>query len=213
MAKFFSQGSNQKTDTPAQNGLIDLHQPVTSVPPQQRPRKFSPGSKIARGHLLLLSNQGGVHDACAKSLWCMMSLKRELAVSALSAADLEAVGFDDPMTALAAIEADTRVRVLVARVDFGSGMLNGAALGRMLIYKRPAVRSVFLARPENHIHTGGDIDFVPMPSDAPILIEKVAGLLAAQIGSYMHGRCQGRVAGSGSSRGWLRAETPMGIRL
>jgi hypothetical protein len=55
----------------------------------------------------------------------------DLAVAALIAAGLKAVGFHEP-TALAAIETDTRVRVLVTRVDFAAGAwiaLDGIASG------------------------------------------------------------------------------------
>jgi len=46
---------------------------------------------------------------------------RDLAVGALRASGLEAVGFGDPMAALAAIETASRVRVLVTRINFGEG--------------------------------------------------------------------------------------------
>jgi DNA-binding NtrC family response regulator len=62
---------------------------------------------------------------------------RELAVSALREAFLEAVGFDDPMKALDAIEASSRVRVLATCVMFAPGKLNGVALARMVRMKRP----------------------------------------------------------------------------
>src|ERR1700750_1490417 len=87
---------------------------------------------------------------------------RERAVSALCAAGLQVVGFNDPMEALAAVESDTRVRVLITSVDFGRGKLNGTALCRMLRYKRKDVRSVFMIHPENRMHVG-DFEFVPMP--------------------------------------------------
>ena len=57
---------------------------------------------------------------------------RELAVSALRAAFLEVVGFEDPIAALEAIETDSRVRVSVTRVVFGPGKPNGVALARMV---------------------------------------------------------------------------------
>jgi CheY-like chemotaxis protein len=63
---------------------------------------------------------------------------RELAVSALRAAFLEAVGFADPMAALDAIQASSHVRVLVTRVMFGPDKLNGIALARMVRVKRPS---------------------------------------------------------------------------
>ena len=65
---------------------------------------------------------------------------RELAVSALREAFLEAVGFEDPIAALDVIEASSRVRVLVTRVMFGPGKLNGVALARSVRLKRPATR-------------------------------------------------------------------------
>jgi DNA-binding NtrC family response regulator len=102
---------------------------------------------------------------------------RELAVNALCAAGLPAVGFDDPMNALAAIEADARLRVLVTRVDFGRGKLNGAALARMLRHKQKDVRTVFVAHPENRVHAEKEGEFLPMPLDAFILVETVARLL------------------------------------
>jgi DNA-binding response OmpR family regulator len=77
---------------------------------------------------------------------------RELAVSALCEAGLPAVCFDDLVKALAAIEADTRLRVLVTRLDFGRGKLNGAALARMLRHKQKDVRTMFVALPRYRVH-------------------------------------------------------------
>ena len=58
---------------------------------------------------------------------------RELAVAALNAAGVTAVGLHDPIAALDAIEGAFLVRVLVTRVDFGDGKLNGVALARMAV--------------------------------------------------------------------------------
>jgi hypothetical protein len=69
---------------------------------------------------------------------------RELVELSLRAAFLEAVGFDDPIKALDAMEASSRVRVLVTRVDFGPGKPNGIALARMVRVKPPALRSCLL---------------------------------------------------------------------
>jgi DNA-binding NtrC family response regulator len=65
---------------------------------------------------------------------------RERAVAALNAAGITAVGFRDPMAALDAIEAAPQIRVLVTRVDFGVGKLNGVALTRMVKVKRPGIQ-------------------------------------------------------------------------
>ena len=105
---------------------------------------------------------------------------RELAVNALCVSGLQAVGFDDPMKALAAIEADNRVRVVVTRIDFGPGKLNGAALARMLKHKKKDVRTVFVARPENRGHAESEGEFLPMPLDDFILVETVARLLTTR---------------------------------
>ena len=74
---------------------------------------------------------------------------RDLAVAALRAAFLEVVGFEDPMAALAAMEASSRVRVLVTRVVFGPGKPHGVALALMVRVKRPGTKVVFIAREEN----------------------------------------------------------------
>ena len=50
---------------------------------------------------------------------------RELAVSALCSAGLQAVGFDDPIEALTAVEADTR-----ARAGHSGGLRSGQAKRR-----------------------------------------------------------------------------------
>jgi DNA-binding NtrC family response regulator len=102
----------------------------------------------------------------------------ELAVSSLVEAGFEAIGFHDPMVALDAIEAESRVRVLVTRVDFGTGRLNGIALARMLKLKRPAVKVVFVARAEYSTDASGLGDFLPMPLDARLLVDTVGQLMA-----------------------------------
>src|ERR1700761_7161436 len=81
---------------------------------------------------------------------------RDLALSTLRAAGLEAVAFKEPLLALDAIETDGRSRVLVTAVDFGAGRLNGAALVRMLKYKRQGIKAVFLTAPEHAEHVAGD---------------------------------------------------------
>lgn len=104
---------------------------------------------------------------------------RDLAVSALREAGLQAVGFDDPMKALLAIETDTRVRVLISPVAFAPGKLNGAALARMLKFKlkRRNVKTVFVAPEEHREYVDGEGEFLPAPLDPPVLVDTVARLL------------------------------------
>jgi DNA-binding NtrC family response regulator len=101
---------------------------------------------------------------------------RELAVAALIAAGVTAVGFHDPMAALDAIETVSHVRVLVTRVDFGAGKLNGVALARMVKGKRPGVQVLFLALPENREHAEGMGEFLPMPIDPYLLVDAIGRL-------------------------------------
>jgi DNA-binding NtrC family response regulator len=102
---------------------------------------------------------------------------RELAVTALRAAFLEVVGFADPMTALDAIEASSRVRVLITRVVLGPGKPNGVALARMVRVKRPSTKVVFVAREENAPHTEGLGVFLPRPLNPDILVATVSRVL------------------------------------
>jgi len=82
------------------------------------------------------------------------------------------------MTALDAIEADSRVHVLVTRVNFGAGKLNGAALVRMLRHKRHAVKVVFVGQPQDGPYVEGEGEFVPYPLD-PRLVAEAAGRMLA----------------------------------
>ena len=105
---------------------------------------------------------------------------RELAVSALRAAFLEAVGFADPMAALDAIEASSHVRVLVTHVMFGRDKLNGIAFARMILVKRPAIKVVFVALEEYARHAEGLGVFLPMPLNPDIFVATVSRLLVAR---------------------------------
>ena len=99
-------------------------------------------------------------------------------LSAVRAAGYQTAGFDDPMAALDAIEADSRVRVLVTRVNFGPGKLNGVALARMLRLKRSAVKVVFVGQPQSRNLIDGHGEFVPYPPDPRAVVEAVRQLLA-----------------------------------
>ena len=105
---------------------------------------------------------------------------RELAVSALRAAFLEAVGFEDPIAAPDAIEASSRVRVLVTGVMFGSGKLHGIALARMVRVKRPRTKVVFVAREEYAPHAEGLGVFLPRPLNPDIFVATVSRLLVTR---------------------------------
>ena len=82
------------------------------------------------------------------------------------------------MQALEAIEADSRVRVLVTRLDFGPSNLNGIALARMVRSKRSSISLVLVANPEYAPYSEGLGAFLPMPLDNPHpLVDLVCHLL------------------------------------
>ena len=110
--------------------------------------------------------------------------QREAVLAALRSAGLEVAAFDDPVAALDAIEKDSRARVLVSRIDFGQGKLNGVALVRMLRHKqimqdgKSALRAVFIGRRQNGHHALLEGDFVPVPIDLQALVGAVGKALA-----------------------------------
>jgi DNA-binding NtrC family response regulator len=105
---------------------------------------------------------------------------RELALNALAAAGHVAVGFDDPIKVLDALEANSDICVLVVtRVDFGAGKLNGVALARMVRVKRPGSKCVFAVRPEDHHLAKREGEILRLPVDPSALVEIVDRLLAA----------------------------------
>lgn len=106
---------------------------------------------------------------------------RQLILTALQAAGYASVGFSDPMRALETLEADTRVRVLLTRVNFGKGKLNGIALARLVRYKRPSVKVVFVGQPENRCLVDGVGDFLPQPVDLQAVVDAVGGHLVAPV--------------------------------
>ena len=70
-----------------------------------------------------------------------------------------------PMTALDCLD-NNLPDVLVTRVDFGSGKLNGAALGRMARHRRPGMPVVFVAQPKWK-RLVSDVGVMVLP-DAPL---------------------------------------------
>jgi hypothetical protein len=90
-----------------------------------------------------------------------------------------AAGLIDPLVALAAIEKDSGVRVLVAGVSFGKGKLNGIALARMLRHNaRRDIKVAFVGPPPSSRYVDReDGVFLPYPVDPLTLIDTVSSLL------------------------------------
>ena len=102
---------------------------------------------------------------------------RELAANALRDAGYEVAAFGNPMRVLDAMDGPTRIRVLVTRVDFGPGKLNGAALARMIRHKQPTAKVVFVARDENRPYTTELGEFLSVPLDPEALVDAVGRLV------------------------------------
>ena len=109
---------------------------------------------------------------------------RGAALLAVRAAGHDVAAYADPLTALNAIEKDSRVRVLVTRIDFGPRALNGIALSQMLRMKQITqdgtshLRPIFLDRPENGHHATGVGGFVPTPLGIEALVAAIGNALA-----------------------------------
>jgi DNA-binding NtrC family response regulator len=72
--------------------------------------------------------------------------------------------FGDPMTALDLLDTQDPVDVLVTRIQFGDRKPHGVSLAQVSRRKRPAIKVVFVARPELEEHTLGLGVFVPASS-------------------------------------------------
>src|ERR1700746_2747144 len=101
---------------------------------------------------------------------------RELATHTIRDAGYEVTAFESPMSVLDAMDSPTRVRVLITRVDFGPGKLNGAALARMVRQRQPTIKVVFIAQEENRRYTTELGEFLPMPLDPEALADVVGRL-------------------------------------
>jgi DNA-binding NtrC family response regulator len=101
----------------------------------------------------------------------------EQLTAALSLAGYDVFSFVDPMAALEAFDASRWLEVLVTRVHFGLGKINGVALARMARAKRPGIRVLFTALPEFAKYVEGLGEFMPMPVSVRDAVDAVASML------------------------------------
>ena len=86
---------------------------------------------------------------------------RQAVVRALREAMLDAVAFENALSALAAFEKDSRARIVVANANGPAGTLGGVSLLRMLRYKQikasgtSNLRAVLIGQPEEREHVAG----------------------------------------------------------
>ena len=108
---------------------------------------------------------------------------QRMLMSTVRAAGYEVAGFADPLRALDAIEAGSRARVVVTRLDFGPGKLNGIALARMLRHKGLGVQVVFVGKAEKARYLDGTEEFVPHPVDPAAVADAVRRALSTSLPS------------------------------
>ena len=105
--------------------------------------------------------------------------------------------------------------ILITRITYRPGKPNGVALARMIRVKRPGMKIIFLARPENEAHTEGLGVFLRSPLDEDALVATVGRLLGEQaIGeaAYFIWEQEGRPDGRAEEH-WQRAVAEIhGIR-
>ena len=101
-------------------------------------------------------------------------------VPALQAAGYDVKSFTSSMDALGALEAAQHIELLITRAAFPEGTPHGVAIARMARMKKPGIRVLFVARPENREHTEGVGEFLPLPMPASEIVAAAKRLLAEE---------------------------------
>jgi DNA-binding NtrC family response regulator len=105
------------------------------------------------------------------------------AVSALSLAGHDPVGFTDTMAALRALDAPQQVSLLITRMRFPPGRPQGISLARVLKTKRPELKILFTAQPELAEHAEGIGEFLALPVSMTALVATVDRILRSCAGA------------------------------
>lgn len=101
------------------------------------------------------------------------------AADALRLAGYDVADFTDSMTALEALLGAASIELLVTRVRFGPGKPHGISLAMMTRRRRPQVRVIFTALPEDEETVRGIGVFMPLPVSVPDLVREVGRLLSS----------------------------------
>ena len=105
----------------------------------------------------------------------------------------------NPMEALDFLESDAPCDVLLTRIDFGRGALNGIALARMARIKRQSIKVVFTGRPDFQKLADGLGEYLAAPVNVAELVAKISSLEADRRESTSRGRRQTRRISVGTS--------------
>jgi DNA-binding NtrC family response regulator len=100
--------------------------------------------------------------------------------AALRTAGHQVATFGETSSALTAFATAQKVEVLITRVAFppGPGHFNGVALSHMARARRPGLKVLFTALPEQQRHTEGFGEFLPLPVAAADIVATVDRMLA-----------------------------------
>jgi DNA-binding NtrC family response regulator len=92
---------------------------------------------------------------------------------ALKVAGYDAAMFSDPMIALDALDAASRIEMLITRIVFPPGKPNGVALARMARAKRRSIRVLFTAGAEFAWLMDGLGEFLAAPVEVADVVQAV----------------------------------------
>lgn len=101
----------------------------------------------------------------------------ERASIALHRSGYGVINFTEPTTALVSLLARHHIEMLVTRVNFGPGKLNGITMALMACEKHRSLQMIFTSPPSQAVHALHFGEFVPMPVSIPRLIALVERLL------------------------------------
>jgi len=92
-------------------------------------------------------------------------------------AGYDVAAFDNPMTALAALQSAKLIDLLITGLRFPAGQPNGVSLALMATRMRPLVKVLIAAPPEDAHHADDVGELLPYPIDLPYLVTIVRGLI------------------------------------
>lgn len=98
-------------------------------------------------------------------------------VAVLRDQGFDAVAIHDPMAAIDALEAASRIELLVTCLEFGENKPNGIALARMARFKRPGTKVLFVGDEVLAVHTDGVGDLLPSPVTVEQVVEKGVAMM------------------------------------
>ena len=111
---------------------------------------------------------------------------------ALRESGFEVMVFPDPLVALDAIGAASRMELLITRAHFSAGLSNGQALALMGRDKRPGLKVLFVCRPENAKYVEDLGHVVTAPAAVSHVVSAAARLIGVAATERIAAECRRR---------------------